>query len=223
MLRGKSVFSVTNEDDDGWRQASQIQRRPQPRKITVGDFMTTTTTSNKYGALHDSTILSKKCRQPVQPREYKPVKAMQPLSRKAPCARTILSADEMTLDELDRVIKDDGANFVAVMQAEAEKERSRLVAVVVRSRALLSQGGATYPRTPPSQGGTTYPPTTTTTTAGKLAIVKAFGNKQTYTASDKYKRCSYLKHMVIIHMFNFRNVFIQQMCQQIVVQTDQTA
>ena len=126
MLRGKSVFAVTNEEDDGWRQASQIQRRPQPRRITVGDFLTTTSLSNKYGALQDNTKLSKKCRQSVQPTESRPTKAVQnqcrSVSKKPPCVRTILSTEDMTMDELDKIIMEEEAKLVAILQNDAENE-----------------------------------------------------------------------------------------------------
>ena len=149
MLRGKSVFSVTNEGDDGWRQASQIQRRPQPRKITVGDFMTTTITSNKYSALHSDNVPSRKHRQSVQPKEYGPVKAMQSASRKTPCTRTVLSADEMTLDELDRVIKEEENKFIAIMKAEEESEsvsRKHRQSVQPKfSKNVTVVGGEEYP------------------------------------------------------------------------------
>ena len=52
LIRGMPAFSVVDEDD-GWRQASQMQRRPQPRRITLGDFVATSV-SNKFGMLKDS-------------------------------------------------------------------------------------------------------------------------------------------------------------------------
>ena len=106
LLRGHSVFAITSEDDDGWRQASQIQRRPQRRRITVGDFMTTTSVSNKYDMLQDSDSGRR--------RRIKAVHSAPDVVHKDPtpkvaydsgcarsCVRTTTSLDDMTLDELD--------------------------------------------------------------------------------------------------------------------------
>ena len=57
----------------------------------------------------------------------------------------------MTLDELDRVIKEEEAKFTAIMKAENEGIKSVVGSSVART--LPSQGAAT--RTLPSQGAAT--------------------------------------------------------------------
>ena len=145
LIRGMPAFSVV-EEDDGWRQASQMQRRPQPRRITVGDFVATQV-SNTFGALKDSN--GKRRNTPKSsvhgnPTETLPVQAP---TNKPPRVHNTVSLDKMTLDELDRVIKEEEANFIAVMEAEASREQLRVVSVGSSSRTLPSQGAA-IPTTP---------------------------------------------------------------------------
>ena len=63
----------------------------------------------------------------------------------------------MTLDELGRVIKEEEANFAAIMKIETDNEQLRATTTPV----VISVGSS---RTLPSQGAAIYPPTITTTT-----------------------------------------------------------
>ena len=145
--------------------------------------MTTTSVSNKYDMIQDIDSGRR--------RRIKAVHSAPDVVHKDPtpkvaydsgcarsCVRTTTSLDDMTLGELDRVIKAEEAKVVAVMQAEADGERSRAtttpVVAAVCNRTLPSQGEVIYPPTLPSQGGATYPPTTTTTTTttGELKVVQ---------------------------------------------------
>ena len=107
LLRGQSIFAITSEDDDGWRQASQIQRRPQPRRITMGDT---------YEMLQDSDSGIRRMVNAVHSAPDVAHKDPTPkIAPKPSCVRTITSLSDMTLDEPDRVTTEEEAKVVAVM------------------------------------------------------------------------------------------------------------
>jgi hypothetical protein len=115
LIKGMPAFSVVDEDD-GWRQASQMQRRPQPRRITVGDFVPTST-SNKFGDLPDSAD-SRRCKPPG----ISTKRVATPPRPKLTTMRPTPTLDDMTLDELDKIIQEEEARFTSIMNAEEDRK-----------------------------------------------------------------------------------------------------
>ena len=131
----------------------------------MGDFLATSV-SNKFGALEDNNNARRRKQKNPQPPPILDSGIVHKVAPPKITTRETPSLDAMTLDELDKVIREEEAKFTTIMANEAEHER---VVAVVRSRTPPSQGEAIYPPTPPSQGGAS----TTTTTTDVLKIVEA--------------------------------------------------
>ena len=161
------VFSLTGEND-GRRKASDIQRRPQPRRITVGDFVPTAV-ANRFGTLEGENKQSKK--RPAKPAEPKDIlKTTYEVEVPKGTTQTTPSLDVMTLDELDRVIKEEEARFASIMNNEAG------TAVV----------GSSVARTLPSQGEATYRyPHDTTMTKGATIVGNSSGGTDGADGADE--------------------------------------
>jgi hypothetical protein len=106
-----SASSVV-DGNDGWREASEIQRRPHPRRITVGDFLATSV-SNKFGALEDNGGERRRKQKNSQPLPVP--KTVREVTALEMTTRATSSFGDMTLDELDRAIKEEEAKFVTTM------------------------------------------------------------------------------------------------------------
>jgi hypothetical protein len=116
MIRCMPPFSVVGENG-GWRHASQLQKRPQPRKITVSDVIITKT-SNTLADLQDSADNK---RRKFQGSSAERIAALPGPKQTRAVIRPTPTRDAMTLDELDKVTQEEESKFTEIMRADLQR------------------------------------------------------------------------------------------------------